>query len=159
MLTARHARRSSTPIPFVLLHGLRWPDRWFGLHISSSGQFDQLLSSPHQSQLAIMWSKPSLLAIALNLALTLAHPVAEHIRAEHLVAHAPASFQHPGVLVSKAQLDFITGKVNCGVQPWANAFTDMMNNTLASLSRQPKPTATVECGPTSTPNIGCTGTF
>lgn len=111
-----------------------------------------------------MWFKLSLLAIALNLASTIANPVAEPGRfpphsAEPLVSRAPAHFQHPGVLVSKAQLDFIARKVNSGAEPWSNAFTAMMNDPLASLSRQPKPTATVECGPTSTPNIGCTGTF
>ena len=111
-----------------------------------------------------MWFKRSLLAIALNLAPTLANPVAEpgplsHLGAEPLVTRAPGSFQHPGVLVSKDQLDFIAGKVKSGSQPWADAFTAMMNDPLASMSRQPNPTATVECGPTSTPNIGCTGKF
>jgi hypothetical protein len=111
-----------------------------------------------------MWSKLSFFAIALNIVFTLANPVTEPgpllpPSAGPLVTRAPASFQHPGVLVSKAQLDFITGKVKSGAQPWANAYTDMMNHPLASLSRQPKPTATVECGPTSTPNIGCTGMF
>lgn len=111
-----------------------------------------------------MLFKLSLLAIALNLTSTLANPVAEpgplspH-GAELLVTRAPAKFQHPGVLVSKSQLDFVAGKVKSGSQPWANAFTAMMNDPLASMSRQPKPTATVECGPTSTPNIGCTGKF
>jgi len=111
-----------------------------------------------------MWFKLSLLAIALNFASTLANPAAEPgllspPGAEPLVTRAPASFQHPGVLVSKCQLDFIAEKVNSGSQPWANAFTAMMNDPLASMTRQPKPTATVECGPTSTPNIGCTGKF
>ena len=32
----------------------------------------------------------------------------------------------------------------------------MLSSPLASLSRNPKPTKTVECGPTSTPNHGCT---
>jgi hypothetical protein len=112
-----------------------------------------------------MWFKLSLLVIALNLASTIANPIAEPgplllpSNAEPLVGRAPAYFQHPGVLVSKAQLDFIAGKVRSGAEPWASAYTDMLNHPLASLSRQPKPTATVECGPTSTPNIGCTGTF
>jgi len=111
-----------------------------------------------------MWFKLSLLAIALSIASTIANPIAgpdplSNPSAEPLVSCAPAHFQHPGVLVSKAQLNFIAGKVNSGSEPWANAFTAMMNDPLASLSRQPKPTATVECGPTSTPNIGCTGTL
>ena len=108
-----------------------------------------------------MWFKLSLLAIALNLTSTVANPVAEPgpLPPPFAESCAPAYFQHPGVLVSKAQLDFIAGKVHSGAAPWANAFTSMMSDPLASLSRQPKPTATVECGPTSTPNIGCTGTF
>lgn len=32
----------------------------------------------------------------------------------------------------------------------------MLSSSLGSLSRTPSPTTTVECGPTSTPNIGCT---
>jgi len=32
----------------------------------------------------------------------------------------------------------------------------MLSDSLASLSRNPSPTATVQCGPTSTPDIGCT---
>ena len=107
-----------------------------------------------------MWLKLSLLAIALNIASTLANPIAESdslsTPSEDSLFH-PGGFQHPGVLVSKAQLDFIAGKVKSGAEPWAAAYTDMTSNPLASLSRQPKPTATVECGPTSTPNIGCTG--
>ena len=108
-----------------------------------------------------MWLKLSLLAISLNLASIAANPIAEPdpLPAPRAESCVPAHFQHPGVLLSKAQLDFIAGKVNSGAEPWANAFTNMMNDPLASLSRQPKPTATVECGPTSTPNIGCTGTF
>lgn len=107
-----------------------------------------------------MWLKLFLLAIALNIASTLANPIAESDSLPPPIEESldrARGFQHPGVLVSKAQLDFIAGKVKSGAQPWANAYTDMTNNPLASLSRQPKPTATVECGPTSTPNLGCTG--
>jgi Ricin-type beta-trefoil lectin domain/Alginate lyase len=65
-------------------------------------------------------------------------------------------FVHPGVLVSRAQLDFIRGKVQAGVQPWAGAFNQMMTSRYASLSRTPAPRAVVECGPVSNPNYGCT---
>src|SRR5689334_20110869 len=30
----------------------------------------------------------------------------------------PGGFTHPGVLVSRSQLDFVRAKVNAGVQPW-----------------------------------------
>ncbi|WP_440073640.1 alginate lyase family protein [Streptosporangium sp. OZ121] len=69
---------------------------------------------------------------------------------------APATFTHPGVLVSRPQLDFIRAKVNAGAQPWKGAFDQMMGHSLASLSRTPKPRAIVECGSYSNPNNGCT---
>jgi hypothetical protein len=69
---------------------------------------------------------------------------------------APATFAHPGVGVSRAQLDFVRAKVQAGAQPWTNAFNQAKNSTYASLSRTPKPRAVVECGPYSNPNLGCT---
>jgi hypothetical protein len=69
---------------------------------------------------------------------------------------APPTFTHPGVLVSRAQLDFVAGKVNANAQPWRAAYDQMAASTYASLSRAPKPRAVVECGPYSDPNLGCT---
>lgn len=69
---------------------------------------------------------------------------------------APASFSHPGVLVSRAQLDFVRGKVQAGAQPWKGAYDQMMASSYASQSRTPKPRAVVECGSYSNPNYGCT---
>ena len=69
---------------------------------------------------------------------------------------APATFTHPGVGVSRAQLDFVRAKVQAGAQPWTNAFNQAKSSTYASLSRTPKPRAVVECGPYSNPNLGCT---
>ncbi|MEV6008508.1 alginate lyase family protein [Streptomyces sp. NPDC051976] len=74
----------------------------------------------------------------------------------HRADAAPATFVHPGVTVSAAQLDFVRTKVNAGAQPWKAAFDQMMASPYASLSRTPKPRATVECGPVSNPNYGCT---
>jgi hypothetical protein len=71
-------------------------------------------------------------------------------------ALAPATFTHPGVLVSRAQLDFVRTKVLAGAQPWASANSQMMSNGLMSQSRAPTPRAVVECGPFSNPNLGCT---
>ncbi|MFI5908934.1 alginate lyase family protein [Dactylosporangium sp. NPDC051541] len=71
-------------------------------------------------------------------------------------AAAPATFAHPGVLVSQAQLDFVRGKVQAGAQPWKPAYDQMMGSKYASLTRTPKPRATVECGSYSNPNNGCT---
>ena len=67
-----------------------------------------------------------------------------------------ATFVHPGVLVSRTQLDFVKSKVAAKAQPWLNAYNQMIGSRYASLSRTPKPRATVECGPYSNPNNGCT---
>jgi Alginate lyase len=64
-------------------------------------------------------------------------------------------FAHPGVLVSRAQLDFVRGRVQAGVQPWRSAFDRMRASSYASLYRVPRPRATVECGSHSNPNYGC----
>ncbi|MFF3561013.1 alginate lyase family protein [Streptomyces sp. NPDC002574] len=69
---------------------------------------------------------------------------------------APATFTHPGVLVSQSQLDFVRGKVQAGAQPWKAAYDQMMASPYASQSRTPKPRAVVECGSYSNPNYGCT---
>ncbi|MFF7724326.1 alginate lyase family protein [Streptomyces luteogriseus] len=69
---------------------------------------------------------------------------------------APAAFAHPGVTVSKSQLDFSRSKVNAGAQPWKGAFDQMMASTYADLNRTPRPRAVVECGSYSNPNLGCT---
>ncbi|MFD7440469.1 alginate lyase family protein [Streptomyces sp. NPDC059909] len=70
-------------------------------------------------------------------------------------AAAPAQFTHPGVLVSRPQLDFVRTKVQAGAQPWKAAYDQMLASTYASLSRTPKPRAIVECGSYSNPNYGC----
>jgi hypothetical protein len=82
-----------------------------------------------------------------------AAPVAQV--AERRIA-APATFTHPGVLVSRPQLDFVRSRVNAGAQPWKGAYDQMMASAFASLSRTPKPRAIVECGSYSNPNNGCT---
>lgn len=69
---------------------------------------------------------------------------------------APAVFAHPGVMVSRAQLDFVKGRVQAGAQPWKAAFDQMAASPFASLTRNPTPRAVVECGSYSNPNIGCT---
>ncbi|MFF1439333.1 alginate lyase family protein [Streptomyces sp. NPDC058295] len=69
---------------------------------------------------------------------------------------APTTFAHPGVTVSRAQLDFVRGKVDSAAQPWKGAFDQLLASRYASLSRTPKPRAVVECGSYSNPNYGCT---
>jgi hypothetical protein len=69
---------------------------------------------------------------------------------------APATFVHPGVTVSKGQLDFARSQVDAGAQPWKGAFDRMMVSRYADLNRTPKPRAVVECGSYSNPDHGCT---
>lgn len=90
-----------------------------------------------------------LCSVALALVLVAAVPAVP-------VSAAPATFTHPGVLVSRAQLDFVRGRVNANAQPWRDAYNQLTASQYASLSRTPHPRAIVECGPTSNPNIGCT---
>src|SRR5579859_1489900 len=68
---------------------------------------------------------------------------------------APATFRHPGVLLNQAQLDFIKTQVNAGKDPWLSAFNKASADAHASLSYTPHPWQTVECGPSSNPNYGC----
>ncbi|MFD5816909.1 alginate lyase family protein [Streptomyces sp. NPDC127038] len=74
----------------------------------------------------------------------------------HPAEAAPAAFVHPGVTVSRGQLDFARTEVLAGAQPWKGAYDQMMASTYASLTRTPKPRATVECGSYSNPDNGCT---
>ncbi|WP_369172936.1 alginate lyase family protein [Streptomyces sp. R28] len=68
---------------------------------------------------------------------------------------APSTFVHPGVAVSRGQLDFTRSKVNAGAQPWKGAFDRMTASKYADLNRTPKPRAVVECGSYSNPDYGC----
>ena len=68
----------------------------------------------------------------------------------------PNAFLHPGVQVDKGQLDFVEAKLAAGAEPWTTALAAMKKSQFAALSYQAKPRATVECGPTSNPDFGCT---
>jgi len=99
---------------------------------------------------------PASAATATATALPAAGPAAGPAAALPAAAAAPAAFVHPGVLIGRAQLDSIRAKVRAGTQPWKRAYDAMRASRYASLSRTAKPRATVECGPYSTPNLGCT---
>ncbi|GAA4089526.1 FG-GAP-like repeat-containing protein [Nonomuraea soli] len=82
--------------------------------------------------------------------------VAAMIVASCLAVPAPAgaaAFTHPGVLVSRAQLDFV--RANLGRQPWKSAWASLQASSYASLSYTPHPRSEVNCGPSSTPDNGC----
>ncbi|MFI0452104.1 alginate lyase family protein [Actinomadura sp. 6N118] len=69
---------------------------------------------------------------------------------------AAAPFAHPGVLVSRGQLDVMRQRALAGTQPQKAAYDAMRASSYAALSWTPKPRAVVECGPSSNPNRGCT---
>jgi hypothetical protein len=73
-------------------------------------------------------------------------------------AKAQTAFQHPGVLVSRAQLDYIKTMVAAHSEPFYSAFLKAQNSNIGSLTYQiqgPPATGIIECGPTSNPNFGC----
>lgn len=65
------------------------------------------------------------------------------------------NFTHPGVFLSREQLDSIAAHVAAGEQPWTLAYADMSSETLGAPTRKPQPVPVVECGPFSIPDIGC----
>lgn len=74
------------------------------------------------------------------------------------LAHATAPWQHPGVLVSKAQLDFIKQQVNAKIQPYYQEFLNAQASSYGSKTytvKGPYPGGVNQCGPYSNPNHGC----
>lgn len=65
------------------------------------------------------------------------------------------AFHHPGVLVNRAQLEFIRAKAAAGTEPWKTAFEAVKASEWGALDYTPKPWQTCECGPRSNPNRGC----
>jgi hypothetical protein len=65
------------------------------------------------------------------------------------------AFAHPGVLVSKGQLDAVRKRVGQGKQPWLKAFLDMRDSKYGSYKYEAKPYETVECPPDTRPGHGC----
>lgn len=73
-------------------------------------------------------------------------------------AEAQTTFQHPGVLVSRAQLDYIKAMVAAHSEPFYSAYLKALNSNLGQLNYQiqgPPADGIINCGPTSNPNIGC----
>ncbi|WP_200825058.1 alginate lyase family protein [Nonomuraea solani] len=62
-------------------------------------------------------------------------------------------FKHPGVLVSRAQLDFV--RANLDKEPWRTAWSKLQRHSYASLSYTAAPRADVNCGGNSIPDNGC----
>jgi hypothetical protein len=66
---------------------------------------------------------------------------------------APA-FQHPGILHSRAELDFIKQKVAAKEQPWFTAWQALQKSPKAALSIEPYPIPDLFRGSRNNPNIG-----
>jgi len=52
-------------------------------------------------------------------------------------------FTHPGLLNSKAELDFVKAKIKSGAEPWTSSFNKMKYSNFGSLSWVPKPLSVV----------------
>lgn len=66
-----------------------------------------------------------------------------------------AGFYHPGILINRAQLDFVKAKIVAGAEPWKSAFEAARTSDVGSLDYIPHPWKTCECGPFSKPDLGC----
>ena len=65
-----------------------------------------------------------------------------------------AQLVHPGMLHSKAELDFMKKKIKAGAEPWNSLFSQLQADKHAQLGWQAKPIAAVIRGPYNNPNIG-----
>jgi hypothetical protein len=70
-------------------------------------------------------------------------------------AKSPAGFYHPGVLVNRAQLEFVKAKVAAGQEPWKSAFEAAKSSEYGALDYKAHAWQTCECGPFSKPDLGC----
>src|SRR5271163_2959497 len=67
-------------------------------------------------------------------------------------------WQHPGVLVSQAQLDFVKQQVNNKVEPFYQEFLNAQKSNYGSPSYKPEgpyPGGITQCGSYSNPDDGC----
>jgi hypothetical protein len=68
------------------------------------------------------------------------------------------AFQHPGVLVSGPQLDFVKAQVKAKAEPFYSEYQKAVASEYGALDYQlkgPPPTGIVDCGPVSNPDHGC----
>ena len=74
-------------------------------------------------------------------------------------ASSPAAekpFVHPGILHSRAELDFVKARVAEGTQPWAAAWEELRSHDISKLAWKPRPVANVVRGPYNRPDVGGT---
>ena len=59
---------------------------------------------------------------------------------------ADKPFTHPGILHSRAELDFVKAKVAVEQEPWKSAWEELRSHSISSLDWKPKPAANVVRG-------------
>ncbi len=69
---------------------------------------------------------------------------------------AEKPFTHPGILHSRAELDFVKAKVAEGEEPWKSAWEELRSHDISELDWKPNPVANVVRGPYNNPDIGGT---
>ena len=65
-------------------------------------------------------------------------------------------FTHPGILHSRAELEFVKAKVAEGEEPWKSAWEELRSHDISELDWKPDPAANVVRGPYNRPDIGGT---
>lgn len=71
-----------------------------------------------------------------------------------LAFDSSGQFVHPGMLLNRAELDFVKGKIKSGEEPWKTAWDKLRADPHARLDRKAKPMANVFRGPYNRPDIG-----
>ena len=90
-----------------------------------------------------------LFLFAIHFFITLAGPPATSSADDH-------PFTHPGILHSRAELDFVKAKVADGGEPWKSAWEELRSHDISELDWNPNPVANVVRGPYNRPDIGGT---
>jgi hypothetical protein len=65
-------------------------------------------------------------------------------------------FVHPGIFVSKAQLDLVKGKIAANEEPWLAAYNKARSSRFASLTYTASPVTTIDCDNNA---AGCTDQY
>ncbi|RME90322.1 MAG: hypothetical protein D6766_13470 [Verrucomicrobia bacterium] len=63
-------------------------------------------------------------------------------------------FRHPGILHTRAELEFVRSRLEAGAEPWLTAWKELRAHPVAQLDYRPRPRADVVRGPSNHPNIG-----
>jgi hypothetical protein len=66
------------------------------------------------------------------------------------------AFVHPGILLSKPQLDFVKRQLADHKQPWTAAYDQLLQSKYANVNWKPKARKIIECGADNNPDKGCT---